>query len=579
MMRWHKAAAVFAALVAGVVVSVAFGQAPPTLPSAGAPMMTEGARRTSGLPYSHAWMVRERAKLRPTDPSIWQIYHVPPRRSVMAEDGLAHGSPDGSLRVSAQLARRPVAIAAWKNEATLIFEPVAAQDGKPQAGYVRQLLSLSTEPRALDIWVDVPEGRLMRQAELPGKGRLAGFVGTPLGTAALTAGDEGSVEAGSTGWLLRVLRGQKWVEIPLPTGAQGLKDLSLAADGSGLSMIGVGSRTIEWWRGRPEGDAFRWEAMPRPLGGDLTAELASQSVFLVVRGALFAVAPADAGNWSTVRVFELDSAGPRLVTTVAGSRGSLAVLPMEGLSRLALVWDAGPSAPIAEQRLSVAEVSLWTGRTLFSGPHVIAGPLTRSDAVMLGVMLFVVAASVIVFVMRSDSGTDITLPPGLSLADPSRRFLASAIDGGLAIVVASRIIDLPLTEVFSVEAAVGAQPVKLMFISMGIAFAHTTLAEVLFSRSIGKALMGCFVVKVPRTPDPTKPHEGVTRVTLGAAIVRNAIKWGMPPVVALTFLEPSRRHRAEILTRTAVVVPGEDPGDTPHEPERNDGDSWGDNSR
>ena len=50
--------------------------------------------------------------------------------------------------------------------------------------------------------------------------------------------------------------------------------------------------------------------------------------------------------------------------------------------------------------------------------------------------------------------------------------------------------------------------------------------------------------------------------------VSEQLKWGMPPVVALTFLEPSRRHRAEILTRTAVVVPTEDEADAPHEPDR-----------
>lgn len=572
-MMWTRRLVVGVLAVCGAVFGpapLAWAQNPPTLPSAGAPLMTEGARRTSGLPTSHAWMVRERARMRTDEPPLWQVYHVPPRRSVTAEDGLAHGSPDGSLRVSAQLARKPQAIAAWMNQATFIFEPVAIDEAKPNAGWVRQLLSLSTEPRAMDIWVDVPDGRLTREPELSGRGRLVGFVGTPLGPAALTVGDDTSVEAGADQWLLRVLRGSRWVECSLPAGAGELKGLSLVTDGSGLSVVGVRARSLEWWRGRAAGDCFEWEKVARPLGEELNAESAARSVYLVVRGSLFALTPADDGTWTTVRVFELDAGGPRLVTTVAGSRGSLGVLPMEGLSRVALVWDAGPTAPLAEQRLTVTEVSLWTGRTLFSGPHVIAGPLTRSDAVMLGVMLFVIAASVIVFVMRSDAAEALTLPRDLALADPSRRFLASVIDGGLAIVVASRIIDLPLLEVFSVEAAVGAQPVKLMFMSMGIAFAHTTLSEVLFSRSIGKALMGCFVVKVPKVPDPTKPHEGVTRVTMGASIVRNAIKWGMPPVVALTFLEPSRRHRAEILTRTAVVVPTDD-AQPPHESEDEQG--------
>lgn len=135
-------------------------------------------------------------------------------------------------------------------------------------------------------------------------------------------------------------------------------------------------------------------------------------------------------------------------------------------------------------------------------------------------------------------------------------------------MIASRLVDLPITEIFSVEAAASAQPVKLILLAMGLAFAHTTVAEILFSRSIGKALLGCMVVSLPKSPDATKPHEGIERVAFGAAILRNGIKWGMPPVVALTFLEPSRRHRAEILTRTAVVVQTDDEAEPPQEPGR-----------
>jgi len=232
------------------------------------------------------------------------------------------------------------------------------------------------------------------------------------------------------------------------------------------------------------------------------------------------------------------------------------------------VWDLGASGPAKQEPLSVVEVSLWTGRTLYSGSAVMAGPLTRSDAVMLAAMLFLIAASVLLFVLRSDANPDFVLPPGLALAEPSRRVIATLIDGGIALVIASRLIDMPISEIFSVEAAASAQPVKLMFLAMGVAFVHTTIAEVLFSRSIGKALAGCMVVSLPKAPDATKPHEGIERVAFWSAFLRNGIKWGMPPVVALTFLEPSRRHRAEILTRTAVVVLTQDEADTPHESDR-----------
>ncbi len=542
---------------------------PKMLPWAGAPAITDGPRRTSGLGTSHAWLVRERPKMRTDEPSLWQVYHVPPRRAVSAADGVAHGSPDGSLRVSAQLAQRPEGIAAWENQATFIFEPVAVDTKHPEAGMVRQVLSMSTVPRVLDIWADEPEGRLLSEPELPGGGRLAGFVGTPMGPVALTEGERragGGVEAGQAEWKLRVLRDRVWTDVELPKGAAAMSTLKLSAEAGGLSVIGVGARVIEWWRGRVEGGGFVWSSSSRSVSGELNASDAAMSVFLVERGSLYVIAPSAAEpTWSTVRVFEMDAAGPRLVTAISGARGMLGLLPMEGLSRLGLVWDLGATGAMKQEPLSVAEVSLWTGRTLYSGPAVMAGPLTRSDAVMLGAMLFLIAASVIVFVLRSDKNPDFVLPRGLALAEPSRRVIATLIDGGIALVIASRLIDMPITEIFSVEAAASAQPVKLMLLAMGFAFAHTTIAEVLFSRSIGKALAGCMVVSLPKVPDATKPDEGIERVAFGAAILRNGIKWGMPPVVALTFLEPSRRHRAEILTRTAVVVLTEDETDPPHE--------------
>jgi len=50
----------------------------------------------------------------------------------------------------------------------------------------------------------------------------------------------------------------------------------------------------------------------------------------------------------------------------------------------------------------------------------------------------------------------------------------------------------------------------------------------------------------------------MSRIPLWAAIVRNMIKWLVPPVAALVLLDPERLHRGDRATRTLVVAPIED---------------------
>jgi hypothetical protein len=300
-----------------------------------------------------------------------------------------------------------------------------------------------------------------------------------------------------------------------------------------------------------------WSRSTRPLTGALTADEACVALFATARGALFAVAPSRADRtWSTVRVLECDARGPLPVAEVSGARGRLGVLPMDGLGRLGLVWDLSTPESGSSDAFVMTEVSLMTGAELFSGPWRMMGPLTRSDVLLVLVALTLITASILVFVLRTDATPEVHLPEGLALADPFRRFLATGLDLSLAAVAASRALDIPLADFVSPDSAASGNALHILFMTMGVGFVMSTIGEVFFGRTIGKALTGSVVIQVPRPGDTA-----LRLVRPGPAIVRNLIKWGMSPVVALTFLEPSGRHRAEVLTGTAVVIPVEPEGD------------------
>lgn len=544
---------------------------PPVLPWAGAPAQRAPSENVSGLPDTHAWIVRESSTLGPQPTRAWQTYHVPPRRLAKRADGKAHGSPDGSLRPSANLTLPPEAIAAWGEKAWFIFEAVDRDPKNPEQGAAREVLAVRAVLHVGDFWKDDPSpanGGMLIEPSMPGRGRLAGFIGTPIGPAALL---DHALEPGVPRWTLRVLADGAWREVDLPQEAAGLRSLTLVASAGGLSVVGVGSSILEWWRApiespgpAAEGQAPArlrpaWSRSTRPLGGELTGDEALVSQFVSCRGGLYAVAPSrEDQTWASVRILECEARGPLLVAAVPGARGKLGLLPMEGLGRLGLVWDVGKS----KEPLAITEISLASGAVLFSGPSRAVGLLTRTDLSLLLLGLSLLTASILVFVLRSDSAPEAHLPEEVAIADPMRRLIASALDLSPAVLIASRMLDVPLSEFLSADGAAPGMALQLVFLSMAIGFVTTAVSEVFFARSLGKLLTGCAVIQLP-TPAEAAGNAPVTAVRPIPAIVRNLIKWGMPPVVLLTFLEPSGRHRAEVLTRTAVVVPIQPEADEP----------------
>jgi hypothetical protein len=557
---------------------------PPLAPAAAAPV-ADGPPSLSGLAPTHGWFVREVAPRRNDEKPRWQVYHVPPRRAVLSLDGLAHGSSDGSFRVSAPLAERPNALAAWRDRVWLIFDAKPAGKDSATDGS-RQVLTLAVTEILPGRWRDEPAERPRLEPGLPGMGRLTGFVGTAVGPAALVE----NIGMPAERWSLRVLEDRVWKPLAIPPAAAELSILRLVPDPDGLTILGVTSTGLEWWRGTPptargsdpEPPGWLWRRAQRLLAtdGQLTTAEAAVAIPFLWRGHLAFVAPSrENASWTHARVVLLDAVTPRLLTTLAladarpipdptdpinapsPSAVRLGVVPMLGLDRLALVWDAPAPPPpagtrpgayhAAAERLGVAEISLNSGRTLWLGPADMDGPIRARDLVLLVAFMVMGVASLLMFVLRTESAPEPHLPGGYAVADPSRRVVATLIDAAIAAVIASRFLDIPFGRAFSSEGIASLESLHLLMGTTLAAFLTTAAGDVLMARSIGKALMGCVIIQAP-APEGDAQARAASPLQ---AIARAALKWGLPPLAALTIMEPAGRHRAEVLTRTAVVMP------------------------
>ncbi|MBX3322846.1 MAG: RDD family protein [Phycisphaeraceae bacterium] len=254
------------------------------------------------------------------------------------------------------------------------------------------------------------------------------------------------------------------------------------------------------------------------------------------------------------RLSVLDPTGVN-VPVASASFGSEAVLvPIwcDGPRMLGVRWADAEDARAKGRllRFESIEVSMSSGAVLHAGEVPREGALPTGEVRVLGIMLVALLISVLVIVLRRsrDDGS-ISLPAHTALAEPLRRILASALDFGLAAQVAGVVFGLSFWEIISllvmvpVDGAWAAVPA-----TFGVGLVIGTLSESFSGRSIGKWLVGCRVVRVHGTIE--HPY----RVGFGRSLVRNAIKWTLPPVAALALFDPNGRHRGDQIAGVAVVV-------------------------
>lgn len=528
---------------------------------------------------SHAWVAVPASGLSENA----AIVHLPPRIAAGETDPHADAG-EGAVRMAAPLPVMPERMAAWGNLLYMAFVAEVSAGGDAR----RPVLTVEARRGPLGgSWVAESEGqRLDALPSLPGEGRLAGLAGSEYGPAALLRGRDGGYE-------LLVLRGREWRRASLPSGAVEAgagevgKRLELVAQPAGLGVVLIdGKRGGRWTGTLPEGGGagegengelrIVWErrafSMLRP-GGE-PGPMPVSGIFLV--GGQHVYCARSPGG--PVEIWSPGEAVNVKLAEVQGVAQRFAAAPLDQVGRLALVWQEpdprlaeaqkarpevrGKSPPPIPMRTRVAEVSVFSGAVMYEGLAKVGGPVSSQELRLLAMAMVGLMLVVLLIVLRPTpgAGAPVSLPKGVVLAEPGRRMFAGLIDVAIAAMAASAATGIPVVALFSFSGLVR-EPGTLvgLLLLLGVGFAHGTIGEWLFGRTIGKAIAGCVVgrpVMVQKEDGTLTPE--VAKISLGAAAMRNLVKWALPPLAAAGVSNPERRHRGDVASGTAVLMRVED---------------------
>lgn len=456
------------------------------------------------------------------------LYHLPatePPGSVFKAPGHRVAAP-------------PAAMTAWRDRLTLVYEPRSARGaGEGDAsGSVRPVRSVETSQRSVgDLHRYIPADRYTVRESLPGGGRLAGFVETAAGPAALlrTKRDDAEDEPAVNNTRLLRLRDGEWRPIDLPKDFDESSHWRLVRADERIALYenrdGGGARL---WRPAPsdETESLEWTSEPIAAVEPNTKLFAGPRGLLAVQrdsdGVARIVLLRDGFEYETARIEDLpdDHALFRLDETIVTA------------------WVDKE----ADGRLRLAVVSAVSGRTLHRGFARVPPPIRPEDVRFLALLLGALLLGVLVFVLRPESlSGEASVPGGWAPAPPARRFAAVAIDLTVSGLAASLIWSAPLGEALDLRYLVllqggGAWPVLT---ALGLTLAHSAPAEWLWGRTLGKAIVRC------RTVSTTGGGPA-----LWQAATRNAVKLAAPPLTALLLIDPLRRHPGDVLSGTLVLA-------------------------
>lgn len=515
-------------------------------------------------PVTHGWVVNPQSGERST------VLHLPPRAG---RDGVA----GGMVRLAMNLRTTPVACAARSDRCYLAFED--GPRGFPLAKG-RTVLSMAAVAASTgQQWVTHPAGRLDAHPSLRGDGRLLDMAGAEQGLCALMHGlTEG--EADPTRLSLQILTGSKWQELALPpeiqsaagdytAGAGGKRTLLAecrlfsAPDGIGIVLVPPASEgrvgpekpvcfvgTISIGKdGKP---AAEWE--PLRIDGEGAPLLADGRFALLVCGdhMVATISGAEEQLRVLTRPYRQGDSPWREVARLPGVPSNHITVALDGSGRVAVLWAGVPGAP---DRQSMAEVSVRTGRIMYVGEARLASPITGADWRLVIVVLTYAVGLVVLFVVKVPAQEALALPAKVSLAEPMRRMMAGVIDFVLAALLASSLWDIPLTQMTNLESWVSSSAQPVMLTAVGVLIVSGTVLEAAFGRSVGKLLTGCAVVRMVTGGAPNAPSR---RPSFGASLLRNFVKWALPPVALLGLLDHASRHRGDVLTNSVVVIPDDE---------------------
>lgn len=444
---------------------------------------------------------------------------------------------------------------------------------------------------------------------LPGEGDLEGAVGTSLGPVVLTRTRLRAADDGDAGGRreLRALFRSTWHTVELPEQVRdapgGVAWLVRLAGRPAVVVRDTGSASARVWicelaahrveAGENDGDepgdatsrwavSGSWTSEDLPLGEPISNP--EWQAFVGLDGQVVHLERGrDGRELLPVRVRLVRRGGvvERAVVDDVPKRFDL--VPLHGSGLLGFVWWEASEQEGERGRRGFGEIRMvevgvvGVEGVVFRGAAQQRGIVELRDLQGLLGVLIALALVAGLFVLRDPIGEN-TVPEGVVPGDPARRVAAGVLDVlpvvGLWLVVRSTPVGVTLEQAGDWVVGRGWGPIV---VCLGFTMFHTTISEWATGRSLGKSLLGLRVVDIREQGDrqgsgdrgegeaegqDTHPGDGPDTVRFARPVfwqsaVRNFIRWLVFPSV-LMFLEPTRRHIGDLMSRTMVRSEGEE---------------------
>ena len=484
-----------------------------------------------------------------SDEHIWFVVeHDQPPRIELCHHALAMDGPE--YRSLLRLAKRPQRLAAWGDRIWIVF-PQESGGRSPQ----RETFTLQARRNPmLGIYYPVPSDRLEVVAPLPGLGKLVGLVGTAQGPVALLlppqwagaevrSGEPGrpAVRALETPKLLQ-LRQERWIELELPASFEPGPVCLLAAGGPDGSVLHVMTSV----RRRPQ------EAVVHTRDADggwthrpLQLQLSADTPLTSVNGHVAVVTDQPRGDQINIAYLRPSRLLP--LAELPRPAESWTVLGVRDGLRL-LAHSRRPELRMRRIDMLSGQVGDWV---IMSTQRIARRPLWHA-----GILVTVgVGALLAGVLLRPHRQGPIPLPHNLARLGLAWRLLALIIDLLPGALVALLLLRCELADLLRLPMLTSDLAHAAPYLVMaGVTVTHSTITELVTSRSLGKRLVGARVV----TADGCRP--GARQV-----LVRNLFKAAtlfLPPLAVVALINPQAQGLGDLATRTVVTgeVSSKSPG-------------------
>ncbi len=486
-----------------------------------------------------------------TGSRAWSVYRnslgdhllvlLAPRDANSSASPPYQASEPGQVQSMRPLGKRmPIAMSATGDRVYMVYRAVSANRQRMMRVYSAK----ATPSPVGGLWVIDPPDRLDTHDPIITPGDLLDFEASADAIWALVREPDATV-------LLRA-QGGAWSSVPLPEGLD-TRRLDLVAIDTDIVLV---DRTgTSFHAQRYDAGSQQWRPLPDalPLGGH--TRLCSG------RRAITAI------DWDEQGLARLRSWSPAGVFTVATGidlprDAQYGVLDSSetllGIRTHILAPDPAMVEPT--ESIELIELDLMNASVRFRGSPVASAPVTAEEFRFLVGMMILIMVGVLVVVILPDRSSVMLLPDGCVLADPGRRLIATLLDAVIVATLVGQVFGVSASEILTLSVIVrpdNAWAVIPATIIAGVFYA--TAFEYLLSATPGKLITG---IRVARAQDGPR-----TRPGLWSVLVRNIIKWVLPPVAALALIDPETLHRGDRASKTLVVMPRPEQPPASDEPE------------